>query len=267
MRIKTKMIGLLIIALFGFGLVMPMSVEAAAPSIHPSLVSLKISPGASEDVEFVVSGLDGTLLISSENLPITVTPSSVNVVQIGSNIKVTIKCNNVTPSVTQTGSIVFSPKGGSSQSSIRVRCRLSVSASGASSPISPSSSPPMIVPEKPPSSSVPSNPSPTAPIAPVVPSAPIVPISPIAPSVPTAPTSVKPLVTTPASPKPATEASSTNDVKTNQIIAEANAFFKSYGLWIAGIVVLSIVAASVYMIIRKKGKIKTKGKGNRVILG
>lgn len=260
---KTKTIGLLMVILFGFGLVMPIYVDAAAPSVHPSLVSLKISPGASEDVEFVVSGLDGTMLISSENLPITVSPSSVNVVQIGSSIKVTIKCNSVTPSVTQTGSIIFTPKGGSSQSSIRVRCRLSVSASGASSPASapPLSSPPTVPPS---SLTTPVNPSPIAPIAPT---------APIVPTPPTAPiSSVKPLVTppSPSSPSKPTETSSSNEiiVKTNQIIAGANTFFKSYGIWIAGIVALSVVAVSAYMIIRKrKGKIKTKGKGNRVILG
>jgi len=261
MKMKTKIIGLLMVILFGFGLVMPISVDAAAPSVHPSLVSLKISPGASEDVEFVVSGLDGTMLISSENLPITVSPSSVNVVQIGSSIKVTIKCNSVTPSVTQTGSIIFTPKGGSSQSSIRVRCRLSVSASGASSPIPPVSSPLTIVPEKPPSSSstTPVSPSSTAPI---VPTAPFVPIAPIS--------SVKPPAT-PLSPSPSkpTETSSLNEitVKANQIIADASKIFKSYGLWIAGIVVLSIVAVSAYIILKIKGKMKTKGKGNRVILG
>ena len=102
----------------------PAFVEAADLKINPSSVITDLGRGSSKNLEFTISGLKGTLYISSENLPIAVTPLSVNVVE-GSKIIVTIKCDEKIPLLTQTGSIIFSAKEGISPVVTKVKCRIS----------------------------------------------------------------------------------------------------------------------------------------------
>ena len=106
--------------------------QAASFGLSPATVDYQITKGSSKTVEFTVVGYSGTVEISAESMPVSVSPMSVNAVA-GSRITVTIKCNSDAIDGLYEGKIVFLAKSGTSvMSGIKVRCNLTVG--GSSSP-------------------------------------------------------------------------------------------------------------------------------------
>ena len=106
--------------------------QAASFGLSPATVDYQITKGSSKTMEFTVVGYSGTVEISSESMPVSVSPASVSAVA-GSKITVTIKCNDDAADGLYEGKIVFLAKSGNSvMSGIKVRCNLTVG--GSSSP-------------------------------------------------------------------------------------------------------------------------------------
>jgi hypothetical protein len=107
--------------------------QAASFGLSPAMVDYQITKGSSKTMEFTVVGYSGTVDISVENMPVSVSPASISAVA-GSKITVTIKCNDDAVDGLYEGKIVFLAKNGNSvMSGIKVRCNLTVGNS--SSPV------------------------------------------------------------------------------------------------------------------------------------
>jgi hypothetical protein len=113
----------------------PTTVYGAGFGISPYKVDAQVDTGQSVDLVFTVSGFNGAIEVSSENLPIEINPKTVEVSD-GSKINLKLSCGkNITPSL-YSGKLVFLAKGGSSvQSGIKVPCNLTVKGSIATAPI------------------------------------------------------------------------------------------------------------------------------------
>lgn len=100
--------------------------QAASFGLSPAMVDYQIEKGATKTIEFTVVGYTGTVDISSESMPVSVSPASVSAVA-GSKIIVTIKCNEDATDGLYEGKIVFLAKSGNSvMSGIKARCNLTV---------------------------------------------------------------------------------------------------------------------------------------------
>ena len=100
--------------------------QAASFGLSPAMVDYQIAKGSSKTMEFTVVGYSGVVEISSESMPVSVSPASVSAVA-GSKISVTIKCNDDAADGLYEGKIVFLAKSGNSvMSGIKVRCNLTV---------------------------------------------------------------------------------------------------------------------------------------------
>jgi len=228
----------------------PAFVEAADLKINPSSVITDLGRGSSKNLEFTISGLKGTLYISSENLPIAVTPLSVNVVE-GSKIIVTIKCDEKIPLLTQTGSIIFSAKEGISPVVTKVKCRISFHEATIPPVKTPVSTTPVIPPVKTPVSTTPVIPPVKTPVSttPVIP-----PVKTPVSTTPVIPPVKTPVSTTPVIPPVKTPVVPASADFVDSMIVVVGNFVKSYGEWIAGtvaVLVIIAVAGTVYMIRRK----------------
>lgn len=107
--------------------------QAASFGLSPAIIDCQIAKGESKTFDFTVVGYSGTVDISSESMPVTISPASVNVI-VGSKVAVTIKCNSDATDGLYEGKIVFLAKSGNSvMSGIKVKCNLKVGNS--SSPI------------------------------------------------------------------------------------------------------------------------------------
>jgi hypothetical protein len=100
--------------------------QAASFGLSPAMVDFQIVKGSSKTMEFTVVGYSGSVEISAEDMPVSVSPASVSAVA-GSKITLTIKCNEDATDGLYDGRIVFLAKSGNSvMSGIKVRCNLTV---------------------------------------------------------------------------------------------------------------------------------------------
>lgn len=85
-------------------IVSPSSVNADdSLSLIPSSISVRFDPVCiSQTQSFLIAGYEGVLSIQSENLPVTITPSSLFVKE-GDNVQITIKNANLAPSSVHPG--------------------------------------------------------------------------------------------------------------------------------------------------------------------
>jgi hypothetical protein len=120
--------GLLIACLFCF---MSVPVEASSFGISPAVISVKAIQGGSSTFFFTVSSYTGLVEITSEGMPVTISPSSVNAVA-GTPISVVISCNSNANPGTYDGRIKFLAKSGNSVlAGINVICNLIVAGASA----------------------------------------------------------------------------------------------------------------------------------------
>jgi len=120
MRILLGLVIALYICLVSF------PVQAGSFGLSPASVKIQMNQGTSQDLQFTIIGYDGLVEISSESMPVSVSPSSVTA-KAGSNITVTLKCNSDAITGLYDGRIVFLAKSGNSvMSGIKVRCNLTV---------------------------------------------------------------------------------------------------------------------------------------------
>ena len=109
--------------------------QAGSFGLSPAAIALQMDQGTSKTVQFMVIGYDGLVEISSENMPVSVSPSSITA-KAGSSITVTVKCNSNATMGRYDGRIVLLAKNGNSvMSGIKVRCNLTVGNPSPSSPI------------------------------------------------------------------------------------------------------------------------------------
>jgi hypothetical protein len=106
-------------------------VDASSFGISPAIISLKAIQGSSSTFPFIVSSYSGLVEISSEGMPVTISPSSVNAIA-GQPIQVVISCNGNANLGTYDGRIKFLAKsGGSVMAGINVICDLIVAGGSA----------------------------------------------------------------------------------------------------------------------------------------
>jgi hypothetical protein len=99
---------------------------ASSFGVSPYMVNPQVEKGSSTDLKFTVIGYNGLVEITSEDMPVTISPKSVNVVD-GLPITVTVKCNDDAIPGLYNGKLVFLAKSGDSvQSGIKVLCNLTV---------------------------------------------------------------------------------------------------------------------------------------------
>jgi hypothetical protein len=102
-------------------------VNASSFGLSPAIVGTTLGGGASKTFQFTVSSYSGLVEISSEGMPVTVTPLSITVVD-GVPITITVRCNDGAGTGTYDGRIKFLAKSGSSVlAGINVICNLVVS--------------------------------------------------------------------------------------------------------------------------------------------
>lgn len=130
MKIVAGFLGVMLMSLVCF-----VPVSAGSFGLSPASVAVILNSGESKVLQFKVVGYSGLVVVNSENMPVTITPSSFNAVA-GSSVPITIKCNSDAVSGSYSGKIVFLAKsGGNVQSGIKALCNLTVngSSSGGSS--------------------------------------------------------------------------------------------------------------------------------------
>lgn len=116
-------IGLLLVCLL---CLIAVPVGASSFGLSPAIISIQFHRGNSSTFYFTVSSYSGLVEISSEGMPVTVTPSSVNVIA-GSPIAVIVGCNSDAISGIYDGRIKFLAKsGGNVLAGINVICNLTV---------------------------------------------------------------------------------------------------------------------------------------------
>jgi hypothetical protein len=119
-----KSIAYLLLVLLCFFISTPVS--AGSFGISPVMANIQIEKGAFADLKFTIIGYSGLVEISSENMPVTISPKSVNAVD-SLPITVTVKCNDDAIPGLYNGKLVFLAKSGNSvQSGIKVLCNLTV---------------------------------------------------------------------------------------------------------------------------------------------
>jgi hypothetical protein len=101
-------------------------VDASSFGLSPAVINVQFYRGNSSTFYFTVSSYSGLVEISSEGMPVTVSPSSVTVVA-GTPISVIVGCNSDAISGVYDGRIKFLAKSGDNVlSGINVICNLTV---------------------------------------------------------------------------------------------------------------------------------------------
>jgi hypothetical protein len=104
----------------------PSTVQATSFGISPAMIDARVSHGGSSSLSFTVVGYTGTVEISVENMPVTLSQTIFNTVA-GSKIVIIMKCQDSAIIGMHDGKIVFLAKSGNSvMSGVKVKCNLNV---------------------------------------------------------------------------------------------------------------------------------------------